>query len=286
MTAGADERRSLDYSQAMTSAGLKYSRAFAVPLTLRRIAFTLGISVLFGLWFSTRNVAPTELVIARAAVVGLAAMLGFSLLERWPRGLPGWLPRWSLQLLGVVAAVSVGAWCAYWMTTGGNPDFPHHFDRYRGYRDLIFVGSLFAPLVTLGAIVCQREALARKPASSQDRIAPAAPLRWLRASVGQAVRSIAIEEVDFLRAEQKYTTVAWCDETGRAREGLMRMPLKDLIAQLDPARFAQVHRSVVVNLRSISHITRGENETADLYLRNRGDVLPVSRRYLHLFRRM
>jgi hypothetical protein len=270
----------------MTSAGTEYPRAFALPPTLWRIAFTLGISVLFGLYFSTRNVAPTEIVVARAVVVGLAAMLGFSFFERWPRVLPGWLPRWSLQLLGVVATVSAGAWCAYWITTGGNPDFPHHFDRYRDYRDLIFVGTLFAPLIALCAIVHQREALARKLASSQDRIAPAAPLRWLRAAVGRAVRTIAIEDVDFLRAEQKYTTVAWRDETGKAREGLMRMPIKDLIALLDPAQFVQVHRSVVVNLRAISHVTRGENETAELHLRNRGDVLPVSRRYLHLFRRM
>ena len=58
------------------------------------------------------------------------------------------------------------------------------------------------------------------------------------------------------------------------------------IERLDPQRFVQVHRSVVVNLHAISHVTRGPNETADLHLKGRPEVLPVSRSYLHLFRQM
>jgi len=64
------------------------------------------------------------------------------------------------------------------------------------------------------------------------------------------------------------------------------MALKDLVAQLDPGQFAQVHRSVVVNLRSISHVRRRDNETAEIHLKGRKEVLPVSRNYLHLFRQM
>jgi DNA-binding LytR/AlgR family response regulator len=64
------------------------------------------------------------------------------------------------------------------------------------------------------------------------------------------------------------------------------MPLKELIDQLDSSQFAQVHRSVVVNLQAISHVTRGLNETADIHLKGRDEVLPVSRSYLHLFRQM
>jgi DNA-binding LytR/AlgR family response regulator len=67
---------------------------------------------------------------------------------------------------------------------------------------------------------------------------------------------------------------------------LIRTPLKELVAQLDAAHFVQVHRSVVVNLRAISHVLRGENETADIHLKGRAEVLPVSRTYLHLFRQM
>jgi DNA-binding LytR/AlgR family response regulator len=111
-------------------------------------------------------------------------------------------------------------------------------------------------------------------------------MRWVRASVGQTLRMIAVEDIDFLRAEEKYTQVAWRDESGQPREAVIRTPLKELVPQLDPAQFAQVHRSVVVNLRAISHVTRGANETADVHLKGRPEVLPVSRTYLHLFRQM
>lgn len=66
----------------------------------------------------------------------------------------------------------------------------------------------------------------------------------------------------------------------------MRTPLKDLVAQLDAAQFAQVHRSAVVNLRAISRVARGDNETAAVHLKGRSEVLPGSRSYLHLFRLM
>jgi DNA-binding LytR/AlgR family response regulator len=59
-----------------------------------------------------------------------------------------------------------------------------------------------------------------------------------------------------------------------------------MLEQLDPGQFAQVHRSVVVNLRAISHVTRHDNETAEIHLKGRADVLPVSRNYVHLFRHM
>ena len=111
-------------------------------------------------------------------------------------------------------------------------------------------------------------------------------LRWLKASVGSTVRLIAIEDVDYLRAEEKYTQVAWHDDAGQPREAVIRTSLKDLLPQLDAAHFAQVHRSVVVNLSAVSHVTRGENETADLHLKRRTEVLPVSRSYLHLFKQM
>jgi DNA-binding LytR/AlgR family response regulator len=111
-------------------------------------------------------------------------------------------------------------------------------------------------------------------------------LRWVRASVGTTVRLIAVEDIDFLRAEDKYTQVAWRDDSGQAREAVIRTPLKELLPQLDTTQFAQVHRSVVVNLSAISHVTRGDNETADIHLKGREEVLPVSRTYLHLFRQM
>jgi DNA-binding LytR/AlgR family response regulator len=112
------------------------------------------------------------------------------------------------------------------------------------------------------------------------------PLRWIKAQVGQTLRLIATDDIDFLRADSKYTRVAWRGDDGKPAEALVRTPLKELSARLEPAQFAQVHRSVIVNLRAISHVRRGDNETADIYLKGRDDVLPVSRSFLHLFRQM
>ena len=96
---------------------------------------------------------------------------------------------------------------------------------------------------------------------------------------------IAVDDVDFVRSDAKYTIVAWRNE-GQPAEAVVRIALKELLDQLDPDQFKQVHRSVIVNLRAISHVRRHENETAEIHLKGRKDVLPVSRSYLHLFRQM
>lgn len=114
----------------------------------------------------------------------------------------------------------------------------------------------------------------------------APPLRWVRAQVGQALRLIPVDDIDYLRSDAKYTRIAWRGDAGQAGEALIGTPLKELAAQLDPAQFAQVHRSVVVNLRAVSHVVRGDNETASIHLKDRRETLPVSRSYLSLFRTM
>ncbi|MGE5098318.1 MAG: LytR/AlgR family response regulator transcription factor [Betaproteobacteria bacterium] len=130
------------------------------------------------------------------------------------------------------------------------------------------------------------EALVEQLAARLRKDAAPTPLRWLHASVGQALRLIAVEDVDFLRSDEKYTLVAWRGDGGKPAEALIRTPLKELVDQLDAEQFMQVHRSVVVNRRAISHVTRGENETATIHLKGRDDVLPVSRSYVHLFKQM
>ena len=130
------------------------------------------------------------------------------------------------------------------------------------------------------------DALLEQLAARMRKDAAPASLRWIRVSVGQSLRLISVDEIDFLRSDEKYTLVAWRGDAGKPGEGLIRTPLKELVAQLDAAQFVQVHRAVVVNLRSISHVTRGDNETADIHLKGRNEVLPVSRSYLHLFRQM
>jgi len=130
------------------------------------------------------------------------------------------------------------------------------------------------------------EALLDQLAARLHRTKSTAPLRWLRISHGPTLRLIAVDDIDFLRSDEKYTLIAWRGEDGKPGDGLVRTPLKELASQLDAAHFVQVHRSVMVNLRAISHVTRGPNETADIHLKGRPEVLPVSRSYLHLFRQM
>ncbi len=111
-------------------------------------------------------------------------------------------------------------------------------------------------------------------------------LRWIRASVGSLIRMIGVDEIDYLRSDEKYTRIAWRGDAGKPADALIRTPLKELLAQLDPTHFIQVHRSVVVNQRAVNHVIRGDNETATIHLRGRDEVLPVSRNYLHLFKQM
>ena len=99
--------------------------------------------------------------------------------------------------------------------------------------------------------------------------------------VGNAVRLIPVEQVVYLRSDEKYTLVVY--EGG---EALIRKPIRELVDELDPEQFVQVHRSVIVNLRQVAQVTRGANETADVHLKGRPETLPVSRSYLHLFRQM
>lgn len=121
---------------------------------------------------------------------------------------------------------------------------------------------------------------------AESRGAPAATLRWVHAQVGQTLRVIAVDDIDYIRSDAKYTVIAWRAESGEPAEALVRIPLKELAAQLDPEEFVQIHRSVIVARRAIRHLRRRDNETAELHLKGRKEVLPVSRSHLHLFQQM
>jgi DNA-binding LytR/AlgR family response regulator len=113
-------------------------------------------------------------------------------------------------------------------------------------------------------------------------LAPAAaPLRYLRASQGELTHQVDVADVLFFHADDKYT----CVRTAEV-EHLIRTPISELAAQLDPRRFAQVHRSTIVNLDHLAGTRR--DETSRLFVRLRGHPaeLPVSRAYVHLFKAM
>ena len=156
----------------------------------RRVRFTLAASVVLGGLLSLPMETATYIVVIRGIVVGMSAMLAFSLFEKWPRAEPRRIPRWVLQLLGIVVIVPVAAWFAYWLTTGGHPRFDQEEKRVVGYMMLTFTGAFFGPWIALGAMLRQRDAFARTQAlafdlerSELERKAVDARLRLLQAQV-------------------------------------------------------------------------------------------------------
>lgn len=124
-------------------------------------------------------------------------------------------------------------------------------------------------------------ALERLAGDLRERLGPQRRLGFIKASVGATVRMIPADEVIYFRSDTKYTLVVW-----PGGEALIRKTIRELADELDPEQFAQVHRSVIVNLRQVNHVHHGGNETAELHLKGRPEQLPVSRSYLHLFRQM
>ena len=139
----------------------------------------------------------------------------------------------------------------------------------------------FAPREA-GAPHVDDDHLARALRALQAAPAPAAaPLRWIRASQGELTHQVAVGDVMFFNADDKYT----CVRTAKA-EYLIRTPITELAAQLDPQQFWQIHRSTIVNLAHIAGTRR--DEASRLFVRVAGwdSELPVSRAYVHLFKPM
>ena len=107
------------------------------------------------------------------------------------------------------------------------------------------------------------------------------PLVWLTASSGNATRLVMVDDVLYFRADNKYTVVVTA-----AGESLLRKPIKDLLALLDPATFKQIHRSTIVNLKAIDSIARDETGKGQLKLKSRPETLAVSQPFMALFRSM
>lgn len=107
------------------------------------------------------------------------------------------------------------------------------------------------------------------------------PLTWLTASAGRETRLILVDDVAYFRAADKYTTVVTADG-----EALLRTPIRELLAALDPNLFKQVHRSTIVNLRAIAGVTRDDTGRGTLRLKSRPETLAVSQPFMALFRNM
>jgi DNA-binding LytR/AlgR family response regulator len=106
-------------------------------------------------------------------------------------------------------------------------------------------------------------------------------LRFVRAGAGTTVKLIPVHEVLWFEAEDKYITVAT-----REGDSIIRMPLRELLEQLDEEVFWQIHRGTVVNSTHIAHAKRDELGHLTLTLKGRDDPIAVSRQFAHLFKQM
>jgi DNA-binding LytR/AlgR family response regulator len=106
-------------------------------------------------------------------------------------------------------------------------------------------------------------------------------MKWIKAAIGKQVKLIAVGDVAYFQADTKYTRVVMA-----GGEALIRTPLKELLAELDPEKFWQIHRGTIVNLDAVASVLREDAERQFVILKGRQEKLPISRQFLHLFKQM
>jgi len=145
------------------------------------------------------------------------------------------------------------------------------------------------------ALTCQRlrERLTQAPDTMHDLLAqlsqrlgagglqPREYLRWVQASVGATIRMIPTSDILFFRAEDKYTRV----QTQRF-EALIRKPIKELLDELDPTEFWQIHRATVVRVDAVEQVSRNLRGNQVVHVKGSDEKLEVSRTFNNLFKQM
>jgi DNA-binding LytR/AlgR family response regulator len=106
-------------------------------------------------------------------------------------------------------------------------------------------------------------------------------LQWIRVQVKENVILVPIEDIYFFQARNKYTTVMTKNE-----EYLIRKTIAELVEELDPVFFFQIHRGTIVNARFIDKINTLPSSRGQLRLKGRPEVHTISRSYSNRFRQM
>lgn len=106
-------------------------------------------------------------------------------------------------------------------------------------------------------------------------------LRWISAAEGRTVRLITVEEICYFQADNKYTMVVTAD-----RQSLIYKTIKDLVEELDPGAFLQIHRGTIVNINAIAAVRRDMRGRMEIQLKQRKEALAVSASFTHLFKQM
>jgi DNA-binding LytR/AlgR family response regulator len=112
------------------------------------------------------------------------------------------------------------------------------------------------------------------------RFAPAGErLQWLQATLGNTLRLINVDDVLYFQADMKYTRVVT-----REGDALVKKTLRELVSELDPRHFWQVHRGTIVNIRAIGSVALDDTGRREITLRDRPETIEVSRTFAHLFK--
>lgn len=115
--------------------------------------------------------------------------------------------------------------------------------------------------------------------------ASAAPLRWIRANTGELTYQIPVKDIVYFDASDKYTCL-YVREKEKIVERLIRVPIQELEAQLDPQDFARIHRSTIVNMNEVHATRRDDTGRLFVLMKESQKELPVSRAYHEVFARM
>jgi DNA-binding LytR/AlgR family response regulator len=195
-------------------------------------------------------------------------------------------------MTGIEAARAIGDACHVVFITAYNEYAVDAFEQ--GAVDYVLKPAERERLeLTVGRL---KRRLGQRPSDLSDLLsrlaarldAPEAPaatqpqrLQWIQASVGQQLKLIPVAEVLFFTSDEKYTRVQT-----ESFEALIRKPIKELVEELDPAKFWQIHRSTIVNAEAIAAVTRDFRGRQLVQVKGRPDKLEVSRNYTHLFKQM
>jgi len=182
----------VDYPAAMSiPAPYAKPRGVALMLAWPRVRFTLLFSFALGALMGLGWHSGWWSAVTRVMTLGMIGLLAFGLFEQWPENLPKWLARWILQVLGVAVSMPIGTFLIWlYSTHPGAPQFWHDMERMKGFAAVTGLGIFLSPWVALGALVRQKDAMARHQAlafelerSELERQALDARLHLLQAQV-------------------------------------------------------------------------------------------------------
>jgi DNA-binding LytR/AlgR family response regulator len=152
-----------------------------------------------------------------------------------------------------------------------------------------YVMKPFTPARMAASVARVRERMKSTPAnldglltSLADQVRPGRQfLRWISVGEGRTVRLITVEEICYFQADNKYTTLVTA-----ASQSLINKTIRELVQELDPNVFFQIHRGTIVNVNAIAAVHRDLHGRMEIRLKQRQETLQVSASFAHLFKQM